>query len=120
MKLNKYFYTEEFDSPDKEGSGKDINYIFIGMLTNARKDYDDVFIITSGVRTVEHNKKVGGVDSSAHVNGYAADIACNNSRDRYNMAKALINAGFNRIGIAKTFIHADCDPEKPEDVIWVY
>jgi hypothetical protein len=31
-----------------------------------------------------------------------------------------MEAGFNRIGIAPTFIHVDNDPSKPEDVIWLY
>jgi hypothetical protein len=33
---------------------------------------------------------------------------------------ALFDAGFGRIGIAKTFIHVDVDPDKPFDVMWVY
>jgi hypothetical protein len=32
---------------------------------------------------------------------------------------ALIHAGFTRIGIAKTFIHADVDDKKP-NAIWLY
>jgi hypothetical protein len=28
--------------------------------------------------------------------------------------------GFNRIGVANTFIHVDNDPSLPEDVIWTY
>jgi hypothetical protein len=31
-----------------------------------------------------------------------------------------MEAGFNRLGIAKTFIHVDNDPGKPEDTVWLY
>jgi hypothetical protein len=31
-----------------------------------------------------------------------------------------MKAGFNRIGIADTFIHVDNDPGKAENVIWTY
>ena len=35
------------------------------------------------------------------------------------MVNALLNAGFRRIGIANTFIHADLDKQKPH-AIWLY
>lgn len=34
--------------------------------------------INSGLRTLEHNAVVGGVESSQHCNGSAADISCTN------------------------------------------
>jgi len=33
---------------------------------------------------------------------------------------ALLKAGFTRIGIASSFVHVDCDPTKPAQVIWTY
>ena len=36
------------------------------------------------------------------------------------MLEALIGAGFTRIGVAKTFIHVDCDMELPQEVMWMY
>jgi hypothetical protein len=51
----------------------------------------------------------------------AADIACDNSRDRFELIKALIEAGFKRIGVRKDFIHVDVDfPDKPGRVMWLY
>ncbi len=32
----------------------------------------------------------------------------------------FLEVGFNGIGIAKTFIHADIDEDKPSHVIWTY
>jgi hypothetical protein len=34
--------------------------------------------------------------------------------------RSLLAAGFERIGIAKTFIHADRDLDLPGDVVWLY
>lgn len=116
----KHFKLKEFDSPDAPGSGIKMNRDFLAKLDFARHDADIPFIITSGYRTKEHNELVGGVDSSAHTKGYAADISCRDSRSRYIIISSLQKAGFNRIGIASTFIHVDDDPDKPKNVIWVY
>lgn len=116
----KHFELKEFDSPDSPGSGIKMNREFLAKLDFARDDADIPFIITSGYRTKEHNERVGGIDSSAHTKGYAADIACRDSRSRHIIVTSLILAGFDRIGIANTFIHVDSCPEKPKNVIWVY
>jgi hypothetical protein len=48
------------------------------------------------------------------------DIACATSSDRFIIVNALLKAGFNRIGIANTYIHADNDKQNFENVIWTY
>lgn len=116
----KYFDISEFDSPDAPGSGKNMNEFFLGNLDDARGIAGIPFTITSGYRTIEHNDRIGGVDSSSHTAGYAVDIACRDSRSRWLIINALILVGFNRIGVADTFIHVDADPTKPENVIWTY
>ncbi len=119
MELN-YFKLSEFDSPDVKDSGNNMNMDFLLMLDEARDIADVPFKINSGYRSVSHNKKVKGKAGSSHLTGYAADIHCNDSVQRFIMVNALIMAGFTRIGIAKTFIHVDSDPTKAGDVIWVY
>lgn len=116
----RHFELKEFDSPDAPGSGVKMNKDFLEKLDFSRHDAGIPFIITSGYRTNEHNEKVGGVDSSAHTKGYAADIACRDSVSRHKIVCSLILAGFDRIGVASTFIHVDSDPDKPKNVIWVY
>lgn len=120
MKLSKHFDSDEFDSPDLPGSGKKMNIEFILMLELARQLADIPFIINSGFRTIEHNKKVGGISKSSHLKGLACDIHCVNPDDRYIIINALTMAGFDRIGIAKTFIHVDIDNSKPTPSIFLY
>lgn len=116
----KHFDISEFDSPDKSGSGKKhMKKEFLKAIDLAR-DYAGVpFTITSGYRTPEHNREVGGVKTSSHIKGYAADIACTDPYTRLRILRGLFAAGFNRIGIAHTFIHCDVDPDK-NSAVWVY
>lgn len=115
----KYFKLSEFDSPDKRGSGKEMKKEFLVMIDEAREIAGIPFKINSGMRTLAHNRSIGSKDTSSHIKGVAADIHCNNSNDRSTIVSALIQAGFRRIGIANTFIHADCDNDKP-NAIWLY
>lgn len=113
-----YFNLNEFDSPDLPNSGVEMDYKFVKKLDLAREIAATPFVINSGYRTPEHNERVGGVADSSHTRGYAADIACAGSFQRWKIVSALIRAGIKRIGIGETFIHADDDPDKPSGVIW--
>jgi len=116
----KYFNYEEFDSPDIQGSGQLMDPELLDMIDKAREIYGKPIRVTSGYRTEDHNRKVGGVDSSSHLKGLAIDVACVRSNDRFEMLTALIEVGFNRIGVASTFIHVDIDKNKSQNVIWTY
>ena len=113
----KYFKLSEFD--DAPGTGKNMKKDFLTKLDKARDIADVPFKITSGYRSKETNKKVGGVSTSSHLKGLAADISCKDSSTRQKIVSALIQAGFTRIGIADTFIHCDTDKQK-NDAIWLY
>tara|TARA_R110000751_G_scaffold139039_1_gene242745 strand:- start:39 stop:392 length:354 start_codon:yes stop_codon:yes gene_type:complete len=115
----KYFTFEEFDSPDEISSGKHMRREFLELLDFAREEAQVPFKITSGFRTHSHNKKVGGVTDSSHLKGCAVDISCTSSSQRSIIVRALVNVGFTRLGIAKSFIHVDNDPDK-SDAIWLY
>lgn len=123
----KYFNYEEFDSPDVQGSGQMMQNKILMMLDKARELYGKPMHITSGFRTPAHNEKVGGKmpdengnGGSSHLRGLAVDIACTQSRDRFDLIDSLLEVGFVRLGIADTFIHADIDPDKAQHVIWTY
>jgi len=98
----------------------DMKHTFLLRLDDARRIAGIPFTVTSSIRCPEWNAKVGGVDSSAHLAGWAADIAATAGPARWKIAMAAQRAGFNRLGIAHTFIHMDCDPNKPSHVIWTY
>jgi uncharacterized protein YcbK (DUF882 family) len=116
-----YFDLYEFDSPDLPGSGRRMmDMEFMSLIDDARGIAGIPFRITSGYRTPSHNRIVGGVDDSSHVKGCAADIYVPDNRHRWLILDALIKVGFNRIGIANSFIHVDNDAEKTQNVIWTY
>ena len=114
----KHFKVEEFACTHCDDVSMD--QTFLNMIDIAREEAGVPFKITSGYRCPEHNKAVGGVSDSAHVGGYAADIACSSGSARYKIIAALLKVGFNRVGVSKNFIHVDCDPGKPSQVIWTY
>ena len=121
----RYFNYTEFDSPDELGSGKQMSEKILDMLDLAREKFDKPIKITSGFRTEAYNQdlKARGYKASSkssHLKGLAVDIQCNNSKDRFELVDILLDVGFNRIGIANTFIHADIDEDKPSHVIWTY
>ena len=103
-----------------------MNESFLATLTDAREYCRTPFMINSGYRCEKHNKKVGGKPNSTHTVGAAADIHCTESRQRALILCGLLEAGFSRIGIAKTFIHVDMadrlegDDQKVEAVFWLY
>ena len=92
----------------------------VDMFDTARHIAEVAFSVESGFRCIPHNIDVGGKPTSAHIFGLGGDIVCNNSRNRFLMLDALIKAGFERIGIGKTFIHADDDQTKDPKVAWLY
>ena len=123
--MYKYFKISEFDSPDEPGSGKMMEPSVIEKLDIARDIYGHPIIINSGFRTIARHKYLTekGYPTSAnssHLLGWAADLHVDNSARRYLLIEALLDAGFNRIGIAKSYLHVDLDPEKPSNQIWVY
>jgi|TARA_X000001382_G_scaffold22280_1_gene13560 uncharacterized protein YcbK (DUF882 family) len=116
----KYFNYSEFDSPDVQGSGQLMDKTLLEMLDEVRDKFDKPIHINSGFRTPSHNEAVGGKKDSSHLKGLAVDISCKKSSDRFDLINCLLDVGFSRIGIAKTFIHADIDPDKSIGVIWTY
>lgn len=115
-----HFKPREFKCPCCGNGPEKMDFKTVQSVDGARSEAGIRFVITSAYRCPEHNAEVGGVSSSSHVGGYAVDIKCGGSRSRHKIVTALINNGFNRIGVADNFIHADKDPGKDKNVIWVY
>ena len=90
------------------------------MFDQARETAGISFIVRSGCRCEKHNKDEGGKKSSSHLFGHAGDIEVLSDEARYKIDEGLRLAGFNRIGHGQDFIHADNDPAKNINRIWVY
>lgn len=120
----RFFLPEEFASPDDPASWQIMKPQFMAMLYKARlisqTEFQGLpFKINSGVRTVEHNTKIGGSLNSSHLRGWAADIEIKNDHERYIVVYCAMKAGFTRIEPASTWVHLDNDPEKPKQVIFL-
>ena len=91
-------------------------------LDHARLLADTPFIITSGARCLNYNRKIGSKDTSSHIDGLAVDIATPTSDVRYKILFSLLQAGFKRIGYngRKKFLHVDVDENKPQNIIFDY
>jgi hypothetical protein len=103
----------------KEEEVKDLKYKLVYRLETARELAGIPFIITSGFRSPEEDVAVGASGTSAHTRGLAVDLRCRTSQDRFKIVRALILAGFNRIGDEIDHVHADIDDSLPQDVIFL-
>ena len=117
-----YFAITEFDSPDEAGSGFNMNKHFVELLDQARGIAGCPFRVSSGYRTQEHNKKVGGRVNSSHCKGLAVDLLYKNNNELYLILNALMKVGMTRFGISfkSNFIHVDMDISKVQNTIWTY
>ena len=116
--FNEFFNSKEFDSPDVQFSGNNIDIRVIEMLYVIRLYLESPINISSGVRTINHNKKIGGVNNSSHVLNNAIDIIIIDNDYRYRLLKILFELGITRIGIYKTHIHIDVDLLKHQYICW--
>ena len=116
----RHFKLREFDSPDEPGSGHHMDMEFVQALDHARAIAETPFKITSGYRSKAHNAKVGGIPSSAHRKGLAADIEARRPRDAARILTALYYVGLRRFGYypGRKFIHVDADGSKPTPAFW--
>lgn len=115
----KHFTEKEFTCDGINCYDK-MNPKLLKMLDDAREFADVPFTITSSWRSKAYNMEIGGKPNSAHLRGNAVDISCLSSFQRLQIIEALTDAGFTRIGVASTFIHADIDRELPQQVMWLY
>ena len=130
----KYFKKSEFDSPDVEKSGKNMDKEFLLFIDELRNRCGFPFRITSGFRTKEYHQSLTErgyhtIPTSAHLKGLAADIALSDSEKRakfvfYAMElTSELNLPF-RIGLAGkskgNFAHIDIDKTKKFPKIWIY
>ena len=98
---------------------ENMNESFLMRLDEAREYAGIPFIINSAYRSPTHPESIKRPTSS-HIKGLAVDISATSSRQRGLILDALRAVGFDRIGIANTFIHVDMDYDKDQNVTWLY
>lgn len=98
---------------------KGLDEKLVSKLDSAREIANFPFLITSGLRTCAANQAAMGVEASSHLSGKAVDLAVTDSRQRFLMVRALLAAGFRRIGAYDRHVHVDTDETKDLDVLWV-
>jgi uncharacterized protein YcbK (DUF882 family) len=115
MKLSTNFSLSEFASADGTDPSGEVLKNLTELAKNLevlRKHLGQSIRVTSGFRSKEHNKKIGGALNSFHVLGMAADIQVGKMKPE-DVAKAielLIKEGKMKeggLGIYKTWIHYD-------------
>lgn len=120
MTTAKYFVEREFELCSPSCSLQDMHQATMLKLDAARKIAGIPFVLNSAYRSPSHDKSRGRSGTGAHTLGRAVDIRCSSDRNRFIIIEALLKAGFHRIGIAKSFIHADDSSEHTPEVAWLY
>ena len=116
--LTANFNREEYAC--KCGCGKnDIKQELAVKVQLVRNILNKSIRINSGIRCSDHNTTINATPTSSHIGGWAADLGYTGSADRYELLNAVMQV-FDRVGIAKTFIHVDVDANKTAGVIWLY
>lgn len=77
------------------------------LVQKIREHYETVVTITSGYRTFEYNKSIGGTIKSQHLKGKAVDIQVKNIQPNevYEFCKTIMVTG--GLGNGKSFTHID-------------
>jgi uncharacterized protein YcbK (DUF882 family) len=115
MKLSTNFSLAEFSSSDGTAPSGEVLKNLTELAKNLevlRKHLGQPIRVTSGFRSREHNRKIGGATNSYHVLGMAADIQVAKITPQ-QVAKAielLIAEGKMKeggLGIYRTWVHYD-------------
>ena len=112
--LTDHFSKKEFACQCGCGTGE-ISMDLVNKLESVRVEYGKAMRINSGIRCLEHNRKIGSRDTSSHIKCVAADVGCTSMGERLELLTILLKY-FTRVGINKKFIHVDVDSEKPKGV----
>lgn len=74
------------------------------VLQPLRDAWGGPLFINSGYRCLELNKAVGGVPTSQHVLGQAADVACTDPLALARLAKRM-KLDYDQMGVYPSFVH---------------
>lgn len=113
--LTKNFHIDEFRSKDGAQFPEDVKQNLLELAQNLQilRDYIGYPIyVTSGYRSIAHNKAVGGVKGSYHTKGMASDIYVKEYTPKAlaEMIEYLIKEGKMKeggLGVYDSFVHYD-------------
>ena len=95
MKISKNFTIQEFLVTNTGLSNQltsealaNIEYLAKKLLQPLRDDYGKPIRITSGYRSVDVNKAVGGSPTSQHTKGEAVDIVADDNKSLFDLIKS--------------------------------
>ena len=100
---------------------------FMNLLHQTRLSYDKPMVLSSAKRCKDHNVRVGGSASSAHLEGKAVDVLVS-GKDAMELLK-IASLYFGGIGLKQNgphnsrFLHLDNAAElsqRPRPWIWTY
>lgn len=120
MITSKHFPESEFKRASPSGSLQNMKQTTMDRFDLARDLAGIPFVINSAYRSYTWERSKGRSGTGAHTLGQAMDIKTTSERERFIILCALISAGFTRIGIAKTFIHADDSEKHTQKIVWLY
>lgn len=120
MITSKHFNESEFKKCVPSCSLQDMKQSTMNRFDMAREIAGIPLVINSAYRSSEWDRAKGRSGTGAHTLGRGIDIRCNTDSNRFKVILALMKAGFTRIGIAKTYIHADDSPKHSQEIIWLY
>ncbi len=114
----KFFKLSEFECPCCNRNH--ISRTLVDRIDYSRQIAGMPFRITSGYRCKRHNSspKVGGKPRSSHLDGLAVDIRASSGAIKSTIVASLFASGIKRVGIYKTFIHADISTKLPYPMLW--
>ena len=115
MKLTQNFYLNEFACNDGSQTPLQVYYRLqkLAIQLQVLREYLNAPItVNSGYRSVEYNKRIGGVKNSQHILGNAADITVKGytPKNIYNAIEFLIDKGEmlqGGLGLYNGFLHYD-------------
>lgn len=91
---NKY----KIDNSPDEKMIKNLKSLCENVLQPIRDRYNKPITVTSGYRCDKLNKKVGGVKTSQHLNGEAADLICDDKKSLFLLIQDMIKKGEIKVG----------------------
>lgn len=92
--INELTQTTHGDNIPNEEQKKALETLVEKILDPVRIELDAPIKVTSGFRSIEVNKAVGGASSSQHLRGEAADLTC---FDNKKLFRLLIDMEFDQL-----------------------